>query len=325
MSDYPRVLVPKPIQKARVIRINTEDNFEQQEQATAALLNHPLVRLNQDGKPIKPKLKGMTWIIVEAIVISVVSVLITIGYSSIVGGLALLIGATGTAIHITTMARGFIPRWKAYQIALQEFKGSKKKGKKPANLIAQASETAKSKQRSRLVRAALQQTVTADGRDSDAKRGRSEAALERHLRSHFGDMIHTGLTCTIPNFPTPYTPDFALIEPISGLHLDIEIDEPYNAEGEPVHYLGLDDRRNEFFLERNWIVIRFAEEQVIRYPDACCKLIARIVADVIGAPQGSPQAIALVALEQTNPLPRVKHWTRREARAMAKRKHRGSY
>ncbi|MDJ0736021.1 MAG: hypothetical protein QNJ47_18490 [Nostocaceae cyanobacterium] len=45
---------------------------------------------------------------------------------------------------------------------------------------------------------------------------------------------------------------------------------------------GKDDIRNKFFTDGNWIVIRFSEKQVVKYPYRCCKIIAKVVAEVAG-------------------------------------------
>ena len=61
-----------------------------------------------------------------------------------------------------------------------------------------------------------------------------------------------------------YQPDFVLILG-NGIHIDIEIDEPYDGSSKiPTHFYDKylrefsDQRRNDYYLRQNWIVIRFS-------------------------------------------------------------------
>jgi very-short-patch-repair endonuclease len=68
-----------------------------------------------------------------------------------------------------------------------------------------------------------------------------------------------------------------------GVHIDIEIDEAYTARTlEPIHYvttdnISIDENRDDFFLNNNWIVLRFSEAQVALYPSECLKLLKCII------------------------------------------------
>ncbi|MBF0695403.1 MAG: hypothetical protein IR153_10150 [Flavobacterium sp.] len=74
----------------------------------------------------------------------------------------------------------------------------------------------------------------------------------------------------------PYITDFAYYDSSKKLCVAIEIDEPYSFETKtPIH---INDRsRNRFFLDNNWILLRFAEIQIVKYPDRCCNLIKEVV------------------------------------------------
>jgi hypothetical protein len=78
-------------------------------------------------------------------------------------------------------------------------------------------------------------------------------------------------------------------------------------------------RRNQLFLEWNWIVVRFTEKQVVQAPLSCCKFLAQALAFVTG------DRSYLKQLETEPDLLSVKPWTTREARAMAKRNYRLTY
>ncbi|MCC3601044.1 MAG: hypothetical protein JGK34_30295, partial [Microcoleus sp. PH2017_26_ELK_O_A] len=147
-----------------------------------------------------------------------------------------------------------------------------------------------------------------------------------HLRKLLPS-LHTvqGVPFAIPGSKLRYSCDFIAVHPETGIAADIEIDEPYvgtnNRYGKPHHCFDCnrDNNRNQFFVQGNWIVIRFAEEQIALQPAACCKLIARIFAEVIGDPK-----IAEPLKTFPNLLP-VKQWNTKTATAMAMRNYRQTY
>ena len=97
------------------------------------------------------------------------------------------------------------------------------------------------------------------------------------------------------------------------------MDEPYSlSNNEPIHYdtLERDNRRNQFFVSRGWLVIRFSEQQVICYPDSCCKVVAQEIAEVTG------DISVIKAFVNIPDLPQQKQWTEAEAIQMAARKER---
>jgi len=173
-------------------------------------------------------------------------------------------------------------------------------------------------------RQVLSQTAPPDGEGSGAKRGYSEKKFESYLHQYFPGKICTGLTMQNPSYDRryPYTADFAYIEPAMNLHIDIEVDEPYDyTSRQPRHYVGLETekKRNRFFTDRLWIVIRFSEEQVVRWPDSCCKTVAEVIADVMGDKPLPPQFTGIPSLKQ---MPR---WTEQEARLLAADSYRQTY
>lgn len=153
------------------------------------------------------------------------------------------------------------------------------------------------------------------------RRGRSEAAFLEHLRQHFGsDTIFVNCRVPVddPRLGTRwYYPDFVYRD-VSGLCIDIEIDEPYVwATGLPHHCQGQDEDRNAFFLRKQWAVIRFAEEQVVRQPLLCCQVIA---AEVFALTRR--HYAARFYWERLVPLPQ---WDQAHARRMAANRTRTVY
>lgn len=117
----------------------------------------------------------------------------------------------------------------------------------------------------------------------DYKKGKAHDYFNRFLHRSFGNKIiqsacieDTSLKPYHNGVSRPYVTDFAYIDPHINLRIDIEIDEPYDLEHKkPIH---LDDHaRNEFFTRNSWVVVRFAEEQVVLYPELCCKYLDEII------------------------------------------------
>ena len=82
-----------------------------------------------------------------------------------------------------------------------------------------------------------------------------------------------------------YYPD--IIIKSSGLYINVEIDEPYTGDThEPIHYAGSDDFRNQYLTSHGWEVIRFTEEQVIKYPDKCIGTIQRFISVILNGGSG---------------------------------------
>jgi hypothetical protein len=104
-------------------------------------------------------------------------------------------------------------------------------------------------------------------------KGKAENYFHKHLIDFFGkDKIITDIE--VGNFDRPYVPDFVYYDESKGLKIDIEIDEPYSLSSKkPIHYMYKDDKRNQYFTSKRWCVIRFSEEQIINYPERCCKVI----------------------------------------------------
>ena len=130
------------------------------------------------------------------------------------------------------------------------------------------------------------------------RKGASEERILNVLKSYFLDKIiinHTvaGLTNRPliimsqsealaydnenKNELSRYTPlpDFVLHDAKIGYSIVIEIDEPYDLKfGYPIHCVGKDDLRDDYFLKYNWPVLRFAERQFLHNPLECCDYIA---------------------------------------------------
>lgn len=175
--------------------------------------------------------------------------------------------------------------------------------------------------RQKKLKALLNGRIQLPCNSSNAQQGVSEQQFFRYLLRYFPTVCQ-GMEFQIPDSSFRYSADFILYHQQSGLGVDIEVDEPYEGRtGEPHHCVdqGKDSRRNQFFINNNWIVIRFSEKQVVQHPDSCCKVIASAIAKIIG------DYSCLVSLQDVPALPFDKQWTIKEAKRMAKTNYRQSY
>lgn len=182
------------------------------------------------------------------------------------------------------------------------------------------------RKRSKLLKKLLKEIVQAPAGQGKGgvQQGVSEKQFFVYFCRYFSEFYDF---CMGGEFPIPgtsfrYTADFILVHQPTGLAIDIEIDEPYDGRtGKPHHCMdsGKDSQRNRFFLERNWVVIRFSELQVVKYPDGCCKAIARVIYQITGDYKG------LVMLQSIDDLIIHKQWKIKEAIYMAKTRFRNRY
>lgn len=147
------------------------------------------------------------------------------------------------------------------------------------------------------------------------KLGVSENKFHKSLVNKFGSKILRNHSINTDS--TPYMPDFVYYDKITGLCIDIEIDEPYEGRTDhPIHYIGADTSRNRYFLSNNWMVIRFAEEQIVRNPLGCINWIIYSINYYLDS---NIQEVEAEELEE------VYCWTKEEAEMMAFRLYRNNY
>lgn len=138
----------------------------------------------------------------------------------------------------------------------------------------------------------LQVNYCNDLHPTDNLRGKSEDAFYVLLNQYFGENIKRDLEF-LPialedsdlqfsnsklneRMSFGYTPDFIYFDNRTNTYIDIEIDEPYIANGDPIHQIGnnKDYARNTLFVRKGWNVIRFSEFQILFFPKECCLEIA---------------------------------------------------
>jgi very-short-patch-repair endonuclease len=154
-----------------------------------------------------------------------------------------------------------------------------------------------------------------------AQVGVSEAYFKKYLKKYFPQILHPSYQFRI-NDEYAYSSDFTLILP-NGIRSIVEIDEPYHGTDDRPHHCtddGKDDLRDEFFLQGNWMIMRFSEFQICAYPVECCKVIAQTINRV-----SHQQIIDLALFDSVKDLASDPRWNRARSRQMAAADYRISY
>ena len=274
MSTYPIVLLPAAIHQAKP-QIPPLPQFQAQRPS------HP------GNTPSKPE---TSVIAVEAVVATLPSMAIALQpQTSFMGLFLLLVTMAAISAQLWQQGSTYLNQKRCYHQALDRYAPQIQRYRRQQVEYDRELRAAHTPERiaafqCKLILQILAQTMPPDGENSKARRGAAEAAFWEHLNHHFPDKVHVGKALTIPNFAHPYTPDLAYIDPIANLYIDIEIDEPYTKTRNGYklkHYQGSrsDQRRDRFFLDRGWVVIQLSEEQVVRWPERCCKTVAGAISD----------------------------------------------
>lgn len=134
-----------------------------------------------------------------------------------------------------------------------------------------------------------------------------------------------------------FYPDILLHDQNSGLWFDIEIDEPYSMKsGTPIHFVSTDEDdensnytyreeyRNAVLATKGIIVVRFAEEQVVRYPHDCIYFLNSIVSSIVKYDGFHPIAFDS-CFSGWNEQYSIRRWNETEAIKMAEDGYRNTY
>jgi hypothetical protein len=196
----------------------------------------------------------------------------------------------------------------------------------PVNAFAVSSASSESAglQKLKQLKKALNKQVRQPSGISDAPVGASEREFNKVLEQYFPGRVQTQLKFpfAINGKEYAYSIDFAIVFDEIGVCIDCEIDEPYDYKSRrPTHCIDqqADAIRNSFFIESNWIVIRFSEAQIVLHPHSCCKTIAALVSRIIGSNK------FLREFENVPDLKPTPKWTKRQAKRMAKQRVRDRY
>ena len=156
------------------------------------------------------------------------------------------------------------------------------------------------------------------------RKGHMDKPFMEYLNNVFGNHLLVIGDCGIlpQNNTLPYEPDVAIIDENNpNIRIDIEIDEPYSGkERKPIHYIRCDDESRDSRMNNlGWIVIRFAEIQVVSDMEGCAAFIARVMYSI------NPKMDFLKKFRShPNPSP-INRWTEIEAKIMESENFRESY
>lgn len=156
--------------------------------------------------------------------------------------------------------------------------------------------------------------------EPDYKKGKSHNFFKIFLSQYFDEKINEDITLETFSIYgetfNKYIVDFAYLDAESGLCIGIEIDEPYTlAENKIIHFD--DSKRNSFFIKKGWFILRFAEEQVILYPDYCCEYIKSIIKAI------NEDCSRLKSLKHKIPI--IEKWDEISANEMIRSRYRNTY
>ena len=117
-----------------------------------------------------------------------------------------------------------------------------------------------------------------------------------------------------------YIPDYVLYDKEINLFFNIEVDEPYiGIDGTPIHFQkSNDEERDDFFLRKKWIVIRFAEIQIIRNPNMCCGIIENVIKNL-------KSCILKDDFSDNSQIQIIEKWSKEDAHKLAFQKYRNIY
>jgi len=153
-------------------------------------------------------------------------------------------------------------------------------------------------------------------------KGATEDFFLTFLSNNISENIFTDLTLDYSSVQKrfSYKPDFIIEVKELNLFIDIEIDEPYvGSNGSPIHFKKSNDNlRNNFFIDNKWIVIRFAEIQVVKYPTECCLLINTLIKCLKEGNVIDNEKIKSI-------VPNVQGWDKAESNKLAFNRFRNTY
>lgn len=154
----------------------------------------------------------------------------------------------------------------------------------------------------------------------------NELKIEKNVpyRGKYEDNFFSALMDRFPDFVKinrkkgPYYPDIVLCVDAYN-YIDVEIDEPYElSENKEIHYIGCgDEDRNEYFVNKNWFVLRFSEQNIKDHLEQCIDLIDNLTSFLKECKIKYLENFIKVNNEISHP-----QWTIEQARLMRIRKFR---
>lgn len=160
------------------------------------------------------------------------------------------------------------------------------------------------------------------------RRGYAEEQFEIVLRNYLTNTSVIPDAALFISENCQYEPDIAIIYKNDyQINIDIEIDEPYSGyDHQPIHIANCaaDQYRDQLFVNAGWIVIRFAEEQVVKTPLNCVLAIARVL-HAIDCQYVINKKLQAQIDKSEEDLKLIPKWSYEDAMAMASSNYREKY
>ena len=144
------------------------------------------------------------------------------------------------------------------------------------------------------------------------RRGYTEEEFQLYLQRYLADTEVLGdVSIHLADFCNPYEPDIVVI--YKNIRIDIEIDEPYSGyKRNPIHYIGCGDESRDLLLTRaGWIVVRFAEIDIVWNREECIHRIYKIINSI--DPQYNPTSLPSF----DGKFHKRRRWSKNEAQIMS--------
>lgn len=162
---------------------------------------------------------------------------------------------------------------------------------------------------------------------STYSKSKAKETFYQLIKEHFPNKIIDYYTLgEFKNEEKPYWTDFVYHDSVKNILIDIEIDHPYDliytenkAFVDTRNTIRENDERDTYFINRGWFVIRFSEEQVVKYPASCCKFIGELLFKLTFNFSYISEYI------ETPSLPEMPMWSTKQSREMAAVKSRDMY
>ena len=290
MNQYPIILIPTPILQG--------------------LEAVPLVWKFTEPKPLAPTNKpqpiNLTSFFSKAIPLIIAFASISLIAGNIIVTVHISIGGILiAAFNLWQQQKHYLQKLNKYEQGVRDYNRHlaewRERELQHKRQIAESQKPEKVKQyRYKIIQDILLKTVSADGRNTSIKSEWVDSEFYKHLQQLYPQKIYNNLTIQNPNSYQRYCIPIAYFDKIINLHIDIEVDISYydeNGKSSNWEAVAKENQRHQIILQKGWIVIRFAEEQVVSSPQSCCKVIAEVINQVVGTPIPEP----LKAVENLQP------------------------
>jgi hypothetical protein len=172
------------------------------------------------------------------------------------------------------------------------------------------------------------------------KKGVSEDYFAKCLKCFFNCSIYQNSPIKCNSIGATYYPDIIMYFSKVNLAIAIEIDEPYKLkDGEPIHYYDMENNipiysddeilnrgingyltsRSKEIKKEGFVLVRFAEKQVVTQPIPCCEYIYNEILKYTGI------RLTEIEISSLHELNIINTWTYTEAREMHKNRFRENY